>query len=106
MTIYYAREQAWKALSALATGTGSIQERCVNAMTAGLIHVVVAEDDLPDDLAERWHYLQDRATSTEAVANEGTLVATLGAMDDDEAQEFAREIFEWCIDLVQSLRGD
>lgn len=105
MTIHYAREQAWKALYALAIGVEPIQERIVNAMTAGLIHIDRDREGLTDDQAQSLKEVLDLRTAREAVAGEGQLIATASVMDDDEAREAAREIFEWCTELLRTTNG-
>lgn len=103
MTVHYAREQAWKALYALALGVEPIQDRCVNAMTAGLIHINIDRDELSADQAQDLKKVMALMTAREPLADEGQLVATASAMNDDEAREAAREIFEWCSELLLSI---
>jgi hypothetical protein len=70
VTIHYAREQAWKALYALAVGVEPIQDRCVNAMTAGLIHIDIDRDELSADQAQDLKKVMALLTAREPLADE------------------------------------
>lgn len=89
----YAWEKAYLAVLGLATSTAAVQERIGNAYMFHLMHIW--PENITDPLIQKT--LDDiafRLTQVKPKGNEGSVVATVSEMSDDEAQEIARKIFE------------
>ena len=90
MTIEYAHEKLLDAIYSLATGAGRIQERLGHAAQS-LIRL--KPDDFPDkDLQWRFKGIVDDLTFEQPRENEGGIVASLRATDDEDASAIARRI--------------
>jgi hypothetical protein len=89
MRYSYTHEKLSQAVDSLATGTGSIQDRLLNAALA--LHVLRAKD-FPEEMANEFSSLWQEFTKQPAMANEGTLQATILRMSDGEAAEWASRI--------------
>jgi len=73
-------------------GTGTVQERLRNA---SLVNFLVLEpDDFPEQhLKQRFSDIYKGLTSVPAIADEGSMEATISRMSDEEAKEYAQRIF-------------
>ena len=85
MGLEYADEKLWKGVHVLAGGTGTIQERLLDAWLEQFIRV--NHQDLPPEIAARWHRLSEEAGSPE-----GTFVEAIPRMSDEKAQHIVEEI--------------
>lgn len=98
----YSQEKLWVAVDALATGTGSLQERLLDAWRSALARL---DADLQpghfanEEARESFRALRAEATSKPAKGDEGTLAATLLAMSDEEAQKHAGAILSLHVDV-------
>jgi hypothetical protein len=55
---------------------------------------VIFPKDIPEELRDEYVRIKSKTTAQEAVADEGTLQATILSMDDDEAVAIAKRLFE------------
>lgn len=92
----YLWEKLYIATHALATGRGSLKERLHSAY---LSFAHLGPEDFPEELQNDFAALEEQMTRVEARADEGTVAATLQAIDDDEAAEIAGKI----VDLYNTL---
>lgn len=90
MSLGYTWEKLYVAVSTLAAGQRSIQERLEDAYISALIRLKA--DDLPDDLQDDFRKLQDELTNVEPVGNEGSVAVSTRAMNGDRASEIAEQI--------------
>lgn len=86
----YGLQKFGEAVDELALAKGIINDRLVTAFVS--LIPIRADEDLPANLGERYKALKARVTAVEATGNEGRLKATISRMDDEEAQQCAREI--------------
>lgn len=87
----YRYEKLWLAVLAL-VGTGSIKERLRNALIGNLL--ALEPDDFPEQhLKQKFNEIFRGLTSVPATANEGSVEATISKITDDEAKEYAQQIF-------------
>lgn len=87
----YGWEKLHNAVSSLALGTTSLQERLANAMmhSLDLIH----EQNMPPELYERLGRVKEHFRQVHiAPANAGTIHASASRISDDDACEIAAEI--------------
>jgi hypothetical protein len=90
MTIEYADEKLMEAAHILATGSGRIQERLLDAA-----HVLIRlrPDDFPDgELRRTFNGVMDDLTFEQPEGEEGRISATLSATDDEDARAIAKRI--------------
>ncbi len=99
MSISYAWNKFYLAVEGMASGTGTLQERLTNAFAYHL--PLVRDENLPEDLRERFHALKQRADSARdsEVAHGNRLPPLL--LTDDDAQEIAKEIFAVFLELTK-----
>jgi len=97
MGLEYADEQLWKGLHVLAEGTGTIQERLLDAWLDQLIRVF--PHDMPSDIAARWRRLNEEAQSPE-----GTFLEAIPRMTDEEARHIVEEIVNMTEQVSQQAR--
>ena len=82
----YAYQKFWQALDNLATGTGSIQQRLLDAYTGALYTLWAPDSDLPPALQTPFHQMIDWwMTSQQAVADEGSAAASIKQLSDRQA---------------------
>ena len=90
----YAWEKMFIALTCLTEGTGSIQERVLDAVMGA--HTVLGESklahDFPPEARPHVRAIYRAMTSTRAQGSEGTFAASARTMSDAEAVEVARLI--------------
>lgn len=79
------------AVEDLATSARPIQDRLLQAM---MTLVVIGPNDIPDELRDGFVRIKSETTAKDAVADEGTLQATILPMDDDAARALAKRLFE------------
>ena len=85
------------AADAVETGAGTVHERLFEAFT---LLARIGPEDIPDgDLRAAFAELMAALTSESPKGTEGRLVATLKAIDEDQAQSIARAI----VDLYHAL---
>jgi hypothetical protein len=92
MTLPYVTDKILNAITDMATGTGSIQERIYQAWVGNLF-VLQKKDFKGDDLKE-YIQLVAEATRVPARGDEGAYAATLLSMTDEEAESHANKICE------------
>lgn len=78
------------AVSTLATGPGSIQQRLADAYIHGLIRL--KPEDLPTELQGEFRAVVDALTREEPKRSEGPILARTRAMSADEAGRLAEKI--------------
>lgn len=88
----YAREKLDRAVYALATGTGTIQERLVDAF---IMMSAVSDHDFQGERLEEWRSIYKRATTPRPGAvGDGNYQKALLGLNDDEASKLAGDICE------------
>jgi hypothetical protein len=93
MSLSYTWEKFHVAVSSLASGTGSIQERLCNAYTYSLMLLEVHKpDDLPAEMRDDFEQIVRELTAVEPVGSEGSVQASTNAMTDLKASEIAEKI--------------
>jgi hypothetical protein len=93
----YALRTMADAADAVETGAGTVHERLFEAFT---LLARIGPEDIPDgDLRAAFAELMAALTSESPKGTEGRLVATLKAIDEDQAQSIARAI----VDLYHAL---
>lgn len=106
ITQSYTWEKFFDALTSLATGRSSIQERLINAYMYSLAMLRV--DDLPAGLREEFVELEEALTHLDPVGDEGKIQATIWAMDEDTASDYAQKIVSlydrYRVNLIDDLR--
>lgn len=85
--ISYSIEKLGDTVNTLATGKGRIKERLVYSYARSL--ALVDPNALPNDLKTMFLKVKEDLTSTPAVADEGSVRATVNMMDEDKAVEIA-----------------
>jgi hypothetical protein len=86
----YGWEKYYQATDTLARGRGNLRDRLRDAVIYYIIHVHA--ENLPRELWERHEILMEKLTRVAAQGDEGTITATVNALDEDEAAELASEI--------------
>ena len=94
-----ANEKLYLAVSALATGTGTIQDRLTEAFAFNLS--LLKQDDGPNDLMRKIFDLTARMTRQSAKGEEGTVAATAAILSDQEAMEIAADVLSLYIESEQ-----
>lgn len=95
MSLEYAWEKLYITVRALASGTGSIQERLADAyLSGGYLLDLARGDDLPADLLPSYDAINARMTRIPAQGDEGSIVASARQMGDEEAKELAEQIVD------------
>jgi len=96
VSLEYACEKMSQVVDALATGSGTLQERLAFAIHPpfdGAVHDAQLEDYLSSDLLTRMEAIQIRMSALDPGAEgQGKINATLNAMPDSEAAEIASEM--------------
>ena len=70
---------------------GSLRERLGYAVSFHLYHVK-AEEDLPENIVEDFKEFLSFVTSVKAVAEEGTISATLNSLSDEQLNDLAKKM--------------
>ena len=103
----YANEKFAVGVRILATGSGRIRERLLDAYRGQIIQAnqgpsgaSLKEPQVPDDLATDIAALHERMTRS-ANAGQGTVEATVNAMTDEEARETA----DWICSLAYQIEA-
>lgn len=91
MGIGYGWEKAMVAVHGMAASPESIQDRIASAYVGSLIRIN-PEHHLPPDLRPVFAEIRTALTSTPALGNEGSVIASAQAMTRDEATDIARKI--------------
>ena len=90
MTIDYTDEKLMEAVRILATGSGRIQERLLDAAH---VLILLRADDFPEgDLRRKFNGVMDDLTFEQPEGEEGRISATLSAIDDEDARAIAKRI--------------
>ena len=95
----YTAEKLFKATNALVAGDGSLAERMKTAAIDGRTFPVPNEGSVPDELRDRVQALHDAITAVEPKGEEGSIYATIDAMDEQELAELATKVFEVTLDF-------
>jgi hypothetical protein len=96
MSVSYIREKLGAAVNTMATSSASIQKRLEwAAIAAHTISNRETQKDFPtEELRERWAAWWGSITSKPPRhADEGSIVATISQLSDDEAEKVAEELF-------------
>lgn len=99
--LMYADEKFRQAIYELAVGRERIKDRLHDAM---MFVIRLAPEDLPGPLDNRLRDLLQRMNRVQPKQDEGTLQATLNVIDEDEAAEAAREIYELGSEVEDAYR--
>ena len=98
----YAKQVFWEAVSALATDTGSIQDRLAAAAGSngpGLIKIAFHVDEqLPEEYRDEF-----RAIWGELLKEGTTIAATTHTMTDAQARKLAERIFNLFVGIMGGL---
>jgi hypothetical protein len=86
---YHTLNKLSEAVDALATGSGRIQER---VLEAALILFQIGADKMPEDLRRDLVRIIDDLIREDPNGTEGRSTATLGTIDDEHARVIARRI--------------
>lgn len=104
-SIQYLSEKFEAGASALASGTGSIKARLLNAYASQTMRGDRPGPDLPDGLADRITALHARMQSATESGPDGAIAHTVEAMTEQEAVDFAAEIFSIHSELIRADRA-
>ena len=99
MAVEYGREKLWQAVNALATGSGSIQERLENA--AIFLIRLQAGEDLPEEHRATFEAILHELTKEQATGDEGNIRATLANTSSERGRALAGRI----LSLYTELHG-
>jgi hypothetical protein len=105
MAADYERQKLGQGVHSLAVGTGSIQERVINAYVA--MHTIFSHGMKKPERQERLDQIYEKLTAHEPDGDEGSVRATVSRMTNDEASELAGEIADLysgiCHDAIYEL---
>ncbi len=105
MSLNYAHEKLFGAVSEMARSTNSLQERLANVFTSFFLSSVSLREGLSEDMKMRLDALYERMTDQAAVIpDEGTIAATIRVMSDSEADRIIRQIVS-LYDEVTQMHG-
>jgi len=90
MDLSYSWEELYEAVLGLAQGTGTVQERLIDAFVDHLLKL--KSSDLPSELQEEFTRLLEDVTWTAAQGDEEVLRAAVRAMDEEAAQNLIDRI--------------
>lgn len=86
----YTWEKVHAAVVGLATSIGSLQERLGDAFVGSLMHV--EPDDLPASLRQDFARLDEALTRHEAEGDEGSVMASVARMSEEEARQLIESV--------------
>lgn len=92
MKNYYPHEKFTGAVRGMAVSPKSLQERIADAYIYHIMHVKTEE--VPDDVKFKFEGIRERLTSVEPVGGEGSVMASVRDMSDNEAMEIANGIVD------------
>ncbi len=94
MALEIAWEKLSNAVALMAKSTASLQERLESAYNTffTISGPSAATRHLPEDLQPEYDAIERELTKVSAQGNEGTLIATLRVMSDDEAKQLIERI--------------
>ena len=104
MDLDYVYQKLWVAVDALASGTGTIQERIYNANLSALSRL-----DGPEDFPPEMHatYKSIEAALTDGTkAGSNKMEAIAMALSDDDAKQVAGKIFNLFCQVSDALRDN
>ena len=84
----------------MATSSKSLQERIVDAYIYNLIHVKT--EDLPEGIRPTFEAMKERLTKVEPRGDEGSVMASVREMEDDEAISIAIDI----VSMADEVKSD
>ena len=90
MSLSYAHEKFSLAIDGMATSPASIQLRIADAYISQLIRL--NEQDLPEDIRTDFRLMREQLTSRSPEGDEGSVMATVNKMSEEEATAIARKI--------------
>jgi hypothetical protein len=91
MSLSYGWEKLFKAVHYMAATKDSPQERLAEAFGHSL-HIIKADEDLPEDVRSEWIAIREAVTNKEARGNEGNIVATCSQLSTDDAGKLIQRI--------------
>lgn len=107
VTQNYTWEKLYTAILTLASGQFSLQERLADAYISSLIRL--RSGDLPRGLRDEFAQLGKRLTCVAPEGDEGSVYATVRAMDTETARMLAEKIVSiydrYRVNLIDDLRG-
>lgn len=92
MALDYVWEKLYAAVSILASGQGTIQDRLGSSYVHSLIRLMPVKDEIPEELRADFEELENALTRAEAQGDEGTVAATMKIISTDEASAHAEKI--------------
>jgi hypothetical protein len=98
MTIENARERFKQAIGILADEKGCIKERLMIAYSSHLLQID-PEQELPEPLATDFIAIKYRLTTDQVVGDRGTVSKEIEKIDDEEASQIARQLFEMFLEV-------
>lgn len=90
MSVDYAWEKLHVAVLVMARGSGSLQERLVDAFLS--FHPIRPDEDLPAGLRPAYEAIVERLTEVEPRGDEGQVQATARAMGEADARQLIEDI--------------
>jgi uncharacterized protein YebE (UPF0316 family) len=104
MSLDYAYEKLFVAVTSMATSTDSLQNRLANAYIYGF-HTIGLDvnADLPPNLRSLYREIEKNLTKVPAQGNEGSVVATTRAMRDEEAKKLIEQIVHLYDEVAQLI---
>ena len=103
MNYKYGWEKLHMAVHSLA-GSASQSERLVNAVVFSLIHIT-PENDLPDEMRDEFKEFMSDITSVEAIGDEGSVQATVEAMDEMQISNCAEKIIGFYDSVCRHMKS-
>lgn len=100
----YAYEKLFLTVDILATGKDRIKERLLDAVISQFECLSPGKETnfLPPELQKKYDEIMNSLTKVEAIADEGTLNATISKLNEDEAQHYAKEIVSMLFQLIMN----
>jgi len=87
----YTWEKFYLAVTSLVSGDRCVKERLIDAYIYSL--ALLRKSDLPVEMQKEFEDLERELTTIEPVGDEGSVRATVEAMDVEQARELAKKIF-------------
>ena len=105
----YADEKLTAAVHTLATGDYALRQRLEHAWIGALVRLDADRHFPEGEIRDRWRELRSMVeiVSAEEAAGEGTLVASLRRLSDDDLRRMAErivELYEWAV--IDSAGGE
>lgn len=91
----YGYEKTFLAVLALATGTGSLKDRLIDAFESQLNRIFKPVNEIPEEFKEEILALEADATARKArTPSEGSIRSTIDQMSEKEAKQLAERVLK------------